>query len=79
MATIEQNIEQVKIIFDEIGKAINEMYAKAYMSEPYISQEDCPDCEKITSPDELADLIRGIPQDLTLDPSMFSARVEIIE
>lgn len=79
MATIEQNVEQVKKIFNNIGNAINEMYARAYMEGPYVSNEDCQDCEDVTSPSELADLIRGIPQNLTLDPAMFSARIEIKE
>lgn len=79
MATLGQNVEQVRHIFHEIGLAINEMYANAYMDTPYITQEDCPDCEQVTSPDELADLIRGIPQNITLDPNLFTARIEIIE
>lgn len=79
MATLEQNIENVGRIFQEIGEAINEMYENAYMSAPIIFECDENFGKHATPPSEYAKLIRDIPQDVTLDPSMCTARIEKIE
>ena len=78
MATINQNIESVDLIFEDIGKAINEMYVKMFQLGPVVLELDEEEC-CITPPSEYANLIRQIPQNLVLDPSMFTARIEKIE
>lgn len=75
MATLEQNIESVGIIFQEIGEAINEMYERAYMEKPVVFECDATADKHATPPSEYAKLIREIPQDLELDPTMYSARI----
>lgn len=79
MATLEQNIEKVGQIFQDIGEAINEMYANAYYVPPVILNCKDGDCKDVTPPDKFAELIRQIPQDLSLDPTLFSARIEHVE
>ena len=78
MATLEQNIESVGEIFQEIGEAINEMYEKVYMEKPVVFECDATIDKHATPPSEYAKLIREIPQDLDLDPTMFSARIGTI-
>lgn len=74
MATLEQNIEKIRLILEDIGKAINEMYLEGGENPPIILEGDC-----LTTPSEYANYIRNIPTNIELDPSMFSARIEIVE
>ena len=78
MATLEQNIENVGKIFQDIGEAINEMYEKAYMEKPVIFECNATTDQHATPPSEYARLIKEIPQDLELDPTMYSARIGTI-
>lgn len=78
MATLEQNVESVGRIFKEIGEAINEMYENAYMEKPIKFDCDEDGNTHATPPSDYAQLIRDIPQDLNLDPTLFTARISNI-